>query len=129
MANAIIKKSKIQGRGVFAGKDFKRGEVVILWKAQNMLSREEFEQLPATKKRYVSYFKDGKYILYGIPERYVNHSCNANTKTKNGADVALRNIKKGEEITADYTKEGVPNMNFMCRCGDRSCKNIIKTDL
>ncbi|MEK6900694.1 MAG: SET domain-containing protein-lysine N-methyltransferase [Nanoarchaeota archaeon] len=125
---ALVKSSKIHGKGAFADRNFKKGEVVIEWKTKNLLTKEETKKLPLKQKRYVSYFKDGKYILHGIPERYVNHSCHANTKTKNGADVAVRNINKGEEITADYAKEGVPNMNFKCKCGSKHCKGIIKSD-
>lgn len=123
----LIKKSKIHGKGVFANRGFKKGEIVIQWKTQNLLTQKELEELPSKEKRYVSYFKDGKYILYGIPERYVNHSCATNTKTKNGADVAVRTIKKGEEITANYLKEGVPHLNFKCQCGSKNCKKLIKT--
>lgn len=126
--SVLIKKSKIHGKGVFANRGFKKGEIVIKWKTKNLLTQKEVEELPSKEKRYVSYFKDGKYIFYGIPERYVNHSCGANTNTKNGADSAVKNIQKGEEVTADYLKESVPNMNFKCRCGSKSCKRMIKTD-
>lgn len=125
MDNVLIKMSKIHGKGVFANKEFKKGQVVIKWKIKNLLTKEEVEKLSTKEKRYVSYFKDGKYILYGEPERYVNHSCEANTTTKNGADVAVRDIKKGEEITANYVKERVPNMKFMCWCGCRNCRKFI----
>ncbi|MBI2044419.1 SET domain-containing protein-lysine N-methyltransferase [Candidatus Pacearchaeota archaeon] len=76
----------------------------------------------------MSNFKGNKYILYGIPERYLNHSCNANTKTNRlrKADVATRDIKNGEEITANYPKENVPGLNFKCKYGSKKCKEIIK---
>ena len=61
----------------------------------------------------------------GVPERYVNHSCKANTYSKNGFDIAKRDIKKGEEITADYTKEDVL-FGFKCGCNSKTCKGTIK---
>ena len=33
MSDVIVKKSFIQDKGVFANRDFKRGEIVIEWKA------------------------------------------------------------------------------------------------
>ncbi len=57
------------------------------------------------------------------PEKFVNHSCQANTKVKNGCDIAIKNIKKGEEITADYGKE--ISVSFICRCGHKNCRGII----
>ena len=56
------------------------------------------------------------YFLMKLPEKYVNRSCNANTKSKNLCDVAIRDIKKGEEITSSYK-----NNSFKCKCGDKNC--------
>ena len=80
MKDIIIKKSSIgqfkNGFGLFTARDFKKGEIV-------------------------------KIFLYPIPERYVNHSDNPNTiqNFEKGYDIALRDIKSGEEITTDSTKE------------------------
>lgn len=129
MQNVItLKKSPIQGKGVFAKKNFKKGEIVIRWKKSRFLTSDEVKKLRSSEKKYVSYYKRGKYILYGVPERYVNHSCNANTKTKSVADVAIREIHKGEEITANYVKEKVPGLNFRCKCKNSKCSGIINTN-
>ena len=37
------------------------------------------------------------------PEKYVNHSCNPNTKYGNYSDIVIRDIKKGKEITGNYS--------------------------
>ena len=50
------------------------------------------------------------------PERFVNHSCDANTTAKNFCDIAKRNISKGEEITGDYSEELPPNTYMECKC-------------
>lgn len=126
IASVIIKKSPIQGKGVFANRDFKKGEVVISWESYPLLTKDEVTKLSPSEKRFVSHFKRDKYILYGIPARYVNHSCNPNTCPHNGADVAMRTIKKEEEITADYTTEGFCGKPFRCSCGSSKCKKWIK---
>lgn len=58
------------------------------------------------------------------PEKYVNHSCEPNTTAKGFCDVAIRNIKKGEEITGNY-EETAGGASFKCSCGSTNCKKII----
>lgn len=59
------------------------------------------------------------------PEKYVNHSCNANTYSDNFCDIAKRDIKEGEEITADYSKDMLTNDFMKCNCESKDCKKII----
>jgi len=124
MGDIIIKKSKIHGKGAFANRNFKKGEVVIKYNLKK-LTKEEYEKLPEKEKHYVSK-ENGEYFLFLPPERYVNHSCNLNTNAIDNCDIAIKDIKKGEEITGDYSKENIPNLNMKCNCGDKKCKKIIK---
>jgi SET domain-containing protein len=124
--NVIIKNSKIQGKGVFANRDFKKGEVVIKWNTETILTDEEVKNLPKNEKRYVSPFQ-GKHLLQQPPARFVNHSCDPNTKVvDDSSDVAIKDIKKGEEITSDYSIFSSPDEIMKCNCGSKKCKNIIK---
>ena len=120
----LVKDSKISGKGVFANRDFKKGEVVVKYKLKP-LTREEFDNLPESEKHYTS--KEGDiYWLYSSPERFVNHSCEANTHPLNKCDVAIRDIKKGEEITTDYRKDDISKLNMKCNCGSKNCLGVIK---
>ncbi len=47
----IIKKSKINGKGVFATKDFKKGEIILKWKPR-LLNAEELKLLSKKEKTY-----------------------------------------------------------------------------
>jgi len=126
MSNIKIRISPIEGQGVFALRDFLNGEIVIDWsKCSRVLSQQEFLNLSEEEKNYVS-FIDKKYVLFLEPARFVNHSCQANTKALNNGDVAVRNIKKGEEITADYTAENAPGLKFKCNCQSNNCKGWIR---
>ena len=127
MVDVIVKESKIHEKGVFASRNFKKGEVVLKWDISHELTKEEVNSIPEEEKRYVTFF-DGKYVLMQPTERYVNHSCEADTYADNFCDIAKRNIMVGEEITADYSEEGVPDMNMKCKCGSKNCRGIIKTD-
>ncbi len=59
------------------------------------------------------------------PERYVNHSCVANTQVKDFCDVAVRDISKGEEITSDYSEGLLSGFSMRCNCGSKNCRKII----
>ncbi len=58
---------------------------------------------------------------------YFNHSCNGNLGfSATGDFVALKNIKKGEEITYDYgLAESNPTFKMPCHCGEKQCRAII----
>lgn len=123
MRNVIVKKSKIHGKGVFALRDFKKGETVLEWNLKP-LKKSEVAFLPLSKKKRVMHINK-KYFLMLSPGRYVNHSCEANSKIKNMSDVAIRNIKKGEEITSRYKKAFAGGINFKCDCKGKKCKQTI----
>lgn len=99
------KKRKILGKGIYANKDFKKGETIIKYHLKP-LTEEQFQNLSKQEKHFVHEHYKTRY-LYSSPERYVNHSSNPNTyqDLKKRCDIALRTIKKGEEITTDATKD------------------------
>ncbi|MDP3881950.1 MAG: SET domain-containing protein [Nanoarchaeota archaeon] len=107
MKKIIIKKSKIGqfDKGVFANRDFKRGEIVIKYTLKS-LTKQEFYKLSEAERNFV-HNHSRKLYLYSSPERYVNHSSDLNTlqNFESRCDVATRDIKKGEEITTDSRKD------------------------
>ena len=123
----IVKKSKIEGNGVFAGRNFKTGEIVVKWDISHHLTPEEVKVIPETEKKYVAYFK-GKHILMQPPAKYVNHSCDANTYVNDFCDIAKRDIKKGEEITANYSETMDINEFMKCNCGSKNCRGLIQAN-
>ncbi|MFA6524879.1 MAG: SET domain-containing protein-lysine N-methyltransferase [Patescibacteria group bacterium] len=122
--NVIVKESSINNKGVFATRDFKKGEVVLPWQTNTILTMEEVKKLPASERNYIANYAGGKYLHQQEPERYVNHSCDPNTETGDDCDVAIRDIKSGEEITSDYSKAKF-NMHFVCNCGSKNCRKYI----
>ena len=72
------------------------------------LKKKQFDKLSKEEKKF-THKQTGVIYLYSLPERYVNHSLNPNTiqDFRKKSDVAIRQIKKGEEITTDSTKDDV----------------------
>lgn len=107
MNDVTIGKGKLAGKGVYAARDFKKGKVVITYNLKP-LTPEEFEKLPTWEKKF-THVHHGVIHLYSVPERYVNHSNTPNTcqDLVNMADIAARDITKGEAITTDATKDDI----------------------
>jgi hypothetical protein len=124
MVDIIVKDSPIHGKGVFAGRDFKKGEIVLKWNTSHKLTKVQYKRLPSSEKGYVI-FINGDYVLMPPPERYMNHSCEPNTHPTDEADVAVREIKKGEEVTSDYSSVNPPDVKMQCNCGSKSCRQVI----
>lgn len=128
MTQIIVKDSAIHGRGVFAARDIRPGEVIIDWdELKENLTEHEVKRLSPEERKRVS-FIDGQYILFKPPACWVNHSCNANARGTNGRDLAIRAIKGGEEITVDYIVENVPDLNFRCNCGSQICRGFLRPE-
>lgn len=124
MENVFVGESKINGKGVFAAKNFRVGEVVLKWHPR-YLEKAELENYSEEEQKYIYPADDNKYLYMQLPERFVNHSCDPNTKTIDDIkDIAIKNIKKGEEITSDYGHD--ITVSFQCKCGSRNCRGMIK---
>src|SRR3989344_5290977 len=94
--NVIVHSSVIHGYGVFAKKNFSVGDTDLIWDPTK-LSKKELEKIPTYQKKYINTLHDGTPALMNVPERYVNHSDNPNTKMSKNKDIAIRNIQTGDE--------------------------------
>jgi uncharacterized protein len=123
-----IKLAYVEGKGlgVFANRNFKKGETVIQFKADIVSAAQataEAVQIDIDK------FIDTKWL---VPEAFINHSCSANMKIdlENFQYVAIRNIKKNEELTYNYFTTEYDSVkyheDFQCACGSKNCLGRIK---
>lgn len=130
MNKVIVKKSNIDRKGVFAARDFKKGDIVLKWSKDSIISKDRFTRLSEDEKNHTFLINKNRYLILKSPEKFVNHSCNANTYVKSMADIALRDIKKGEEITSDYSKDNYDeDWEMKCNCGEKNCKKIIRGNI
>ena len=105
--NITIGKGNLAGKGVYAAKDFKKGEVVIQYQLK-ALTEKEYDKLKQSERTFVHKHK-GQIYLYSKPERFVNHSSTPNTyqNLDKKQDIALREIQKGEMITTNAKKDDI----------------------
>ena len=110
LIKARVKKSKIQGVGLFAAQFVSKGTKT--WKLEPkvdlVITASEYKKLPKIFRKniddhiYRCKFTK-KWIFCTDDARFMNHSSKPNIQTVRGMyDVSLRDIKKGEELTVDY---------------------------
>ena len=132
-----IKKSNIDknGRGLYATRDIKEGTRIIdyIGKIITKKQTEESQKFDNAKPIYL-FNLNKKYDMDGDVSwntaRLINHSC-SNNCDYNGTGlklwvVAIKDIKKSEEITADYGFGYDENFKqFKCKCGSKDCCGYI----
>ena len=126
-----IKKSNIdrKGRGLYATKDIKEGARIIDYVGKIITKKqtEESEKFDNSKPIYL-FNLNNKYDLDGDVSwntaRLINHSC-SNNCDYNGTGlklwvIAIKDIKKGEELTCDYGFGYDENFKqFRCKCSSQ----------
>lgn len=102
-----LKEFKGKGIGLVAEQNIKKGEAVWVYNPIIDITVKE-KDIPKEAKEFFRNYaikKRGVYLLNTDNGRFMNHSSNPNTKNiEHPRDiiVAIRDIKKGEEITIDY---------------------------
>jgi uncharacterized protein len=135
----VVKDTPKYGKGVFALKLIKKNSPLIVFGGY-VLTRKEEVKLPL-KIRDIAIQID-KDLVMGVLTKeeltstdYVNHNCDPNSGIKGQISlVAMRDIKKDEEITFDYGTvlyriKGAPKYELKCFCGSKNCrKKITQSD-
>lgn len=129
--------SGINRRGIFCIKPIKKDEIISVW-GGFIITQSEYNKLEKTIfkeiENYATKIADGFYMVSskkGVLEDddFFNHSCQPNVGIKGHLlMVAMRNIKKGEELTYDYCMTDADyNYSFKCSCSLKGCRKKITT--
>lgn len=125
-----IKETKNKGKGIFAKKFIPKGTIICFECSKcKVLSGVEPDKMSTKEKEdmlnYAYRKKDGSFVAPCDETRYLNHSCNANVLgTELGFDIAVRDIKKGEEATYDY-RDFYDDVKMRCNCGEKNCCKVV----
>ena len=130
-----VKKSEIDNYGLYAVKDIKDRTRIIEYKGKILTKKQVEENSKFDNDKAIYLFNiNKKYDLDGDfkynTARLINHSCDPNCEVY-GAGLkvwvyAIRDIKKGEEVTYDYGF-GYDEYykDFPCKCGSKNCVGFI----
>lgn len=126
MADVEVRRSSIEGMGVFAVKPFGAGQRIRRVNVVREITAEEPLREDAGERIEHCGYPDGKVVLWGFPDRHVNHSCDPNAYELYEGEsifiVARREIAAGEEITFDYNVNTSGGNSWPCRCGAARCR-------
>jgi uncharacterized protein len=112
IVKTLLKYSEIHGLGCFADEDIIKGQLV--WRLDPGIDltfkSSEYENFPDSFKEFLKVYayspiddSEKCYILCADHARHMNHSEDPNLmETSEGYNVAIRDIKKGEELTCNY---------------------------
>lgn len=111
MVRCYLAPSAIEGLGVFAASDIRKGAVVRLFddRFDTAYEREELTRVPRHFREFLERYtydhpRDPDYIVLDCDEgRFMNHAALPNVDVSNPSRcTATRDIKAGEELTCDY---------------------------
>jgi len=133
----FLKGNAISGYGIYANKNIPKDEIIFQNEGkQHRLITKKFveenwnEDKINVFRKYAWPISNEVYVLWDEdPTGWApqNHSCDPNTQYNGLNVIALRNIKKGEELTLDYTTFLNSEMeSFICNCGSENCKKVIQ---
>ena len=130
-------------KGVFAKKGIPDSAKVIEYVGRKVTKKQSDDIYDEQYEKSAGHTKDGGVYLFELNKRYdiegnvpwntarlINHSCDPNCETDiiKGKIwiIALRDIKKGEELSYDYGFEFDRDYrDHPCKCGSKKCVGYI----
>lgn len=138
----VMRRSAIQGRGVYARVDIPCGTRLIEYTGERISNAEaDRRDDEERKKRHHTFLFilnsrtviDARYG--GNISKYINHSCEPNCEARfEGAQIwvyAIRDITAGEEVAYDYEYDWLPQYTvkdlaqYICHCGSARCRGTM----
>ncbi len=132
-----FRQSRIAGRGVFARRRFRPGDVVVAYAPKQKRVDVHDPEATVAAETKLTLLSEQRFVI--IPDTSVpggwlcNHSCNPNAATFSdgaGRIQCTRDIAPGEEVTIFYgwVSHNEPERD-PCLCGSPRCRRFINFDL
>ncbi|MCX6815833.1 MAG: SET domain-containing protein-lysine N-methyltransferase [Candidatus Aenigmarchaeota archaeon] len=126
MENLVVRRVGKKGMGVFSNKPFKKGQMILRINTRDRITKKNESKMTNYDWNHVNAWGCKKYYRMKPPEKFINHSCNPNSFDKGGLLYAMKRIKKGDEVTLDYSIGGVEDWKMVCKCGGGNCRKIVR---
>ncbi len=135
-----VKNSPLQGRGIFATHDIKKGQMICEFKGKEITIPELKKLYESGEERLDDPLQVAEEIYLDLDEPYIyfNHSCEPNAGMRGkGLLFAMKDIVPGEEITFDYSTSEWSNneawgihwaseWKMLCKCGAEKCRGEVR---
>ena len=138
-----VRRSKIAGKGAFATRNIRKGERLIEYLGERVSHKVADARYDdhAESAHHTFLFNVNRQVVIdayvdGNDARFINHSCDPNCESEiEGSRVfidAIKDIRKGEELTYDYAygRDGTETPEdetglYGCKCGSKKCRGTI----
>ncbi len=142
-----VRKSKIAGLGAFATRGIRKGERIVEYlgdRVSHKVADARYDDHAETAHHTFLFSVNRSVVIdayvKGNDARYINHSCDGNCESEieRGRVFidAIKNIRKGDELTYDYAygRDGSETPEeetglYGCRCGKRACRGTILEEI
>lgn len=126
-----------RARAVFADEDISAGEVIAVFSGDIISFDECIERIRTGKEEQADSLQVGFELDMDLDRlsNSFNHSCDPNAGHRKISElIAIRDIRRGDEITYDYSATIGPNVTsgvwtMECSCGTKKCRKIISNVL
>jgi hypothetical protein len=128
MNHLKIKRSKINGDGLYSTKLIKKGSRVGLIQGETVIVKKFTAKLSQQSLNWIGIGRYSWINTKNSPFKYINHSCDPNTYILGKQTIlALKNIEAGDEVTMDYSlTEADEGWSIdQCTCGNSNCRKKI----
>jgi uncharacterized protein len=137
-----VRSSGIHNKGVFAKKDIPKGTKIIEYVGEIITKAESDKRAEKQLNLSKNHTKDGGVYIFELNKKhdidgkvkwnkakFINHSCNPNAETDILKGhiwiIAIKDIKKGEEITYNYGYDLENYEEHPCKCNSKNCIGYI----
>lgn len=137
-----LRKSTIHGTGVYARVDIKKGTHIIEYVGERVTKKESDRRAQKPLSNNAENDEMGAVYIFELNKRYdldgfvdyntarfINHSCDPNCESEilKGRVwiIAIKDIKKGDEITYNYNYSWEDHEDHPCYCGTKRCVGFI----
>lgn len=141
----FVEKSSVHNNGVFAKKDILKKTKVIEYVGDKVTKKESDKRTDLTLERNKADENHGMVYMFTLNRwydidgdvpwntaKYINHSCDPNCEVEIDKGkiwiIAIKDIKKGEEINYDYGYDLEDFHKHPCMCGSENCVGYIVSE-
>jgi uncharacterized protein len=128
---AHVRTSPIHGRGLFAKRSIRKGEIVAIKGGHVLDARALARVKPRIAWSYIQ-IDDGFFLGAARAAEvrrnkiWLNHSCHPNVGIRGqSVFVAMRAVRGGEELTYDWAMEEDGRDRTLCACGSARCRKVL----
>jgi len=125
IADVEVRGAGGKGKGVFARRDFVRGEFIFRRRHGRVVDARGIAALSPEDRIHLCELDWDRFAVLLPPGCYLNHSCDPNAMRSGVKVFAWKDLPAGEEITIDYRLNAFDGDSWPCDCGSAGCSGTV----